>query len=396
MAAPAAPGALVPASGDAAGCCTASTTTGTTTLTRRGVHTHVWRLEGVTPADFRDAAVGDELFSGEFAALGFAWCIRLRPNGKAPDTAGSVGLGLVLLTPDSTTPAVNYELRIKEHLSSHSRRRFSTCMPPPEGATASWGPRVVVTHAQLLAEFDTYAPDGVLCVEVKMWQQRAAEATPNPVVTVPLPRLAADLSALLASGKDADVTLMCGDERLSAHRLVLCMRSPVFAAQLQEGPLQADASAVPVPPDITPHTLRRLLEFLYTDELEPASPEEATHLLNAADHYGLRRLFSICERALCVALALDNAAETLTLADQHAAAALKDAALRFVAANPVAVLATQGWAHLLSSRPALIAEAMHTMATGAPPVPAAPAEGHEGDADGVGGGVERRVRRRTR
>jgi speckle-type POZ protein len=177
------------------------------------------------------------------------------------------------------------------------------------------------------------------------------------------------LGALLASGEDADVTLVCRDERLAAHRLVLRMRSPVFAAQLSEGPLQADASAVPVPPDITPHTLKRLLQFLYTDELEPASPEEATHLLNAADHYGVRRLFAISEHTLCAALTVENAAETLTLADQHGAAALKDAALRFVAANAVAVMATPGWAHLVTSRPPLVVEAMHTLATGAPPAP---------------------------
>ena len=41
-----------------------------------------------------------------------------------------------------------------------------------------------------------------------------------------------------------------------------------------------------------------------------------------------------------------NAAHTLTLAEQHGARSLKVAALRFVAANAVAVLKTDGWAHL--------------------------------------------------
>jgi speckle-type POZ protein len=217
------------------------------------------------------------------------------------------------------------------------------------------------------------------------------EERASPSVSVPAPCLGADLAAALQTGKRADVTLVCAGERLAAHALLLCTRSPVFAAQLEEGPMQADASAVPVPPDITPHTLRRLLEFIYTDELEPASAEEATHLLNAADHYGLRRLFGICERTLCAALCLDSAAETLTLADQHGAAALKDAALRFVAANPVAVMATPGWAHLLSSRPALIAEALHTLATGAPPeAPARLTAGADagGDAGAAGAGEE--------
>jgi speckle-type POZ protein len=385
MAAPAAPAAAAASAsvfllpGDAAGSCT----TGTTTLTRRGVHTHVWRLEGVTPADFRDAAAGDKLSSDEFSALGFAWRITMHPNGNVPQYAGNVGLFLKLMTANSTTPAINFELRINKEFREICSKDFSTFTPLPEGMCASWGFRKLVSHARLFANFDAYAPGGVLCVKVKMWQKRS-EACPNPTVRVPLPRLGLELGALLASGEGADVTLLCSAERLAAHALLLRTRSPVFAAQLREGPMQADASAVPVPPDITPHTLRRLLHFLYTDELEPSSPEEATHLLNAADHYDLPRLFAICERALCVALSVDNAAETLTLADQHAATGLKDAALRFVAANAVAVMATLGWEHLQTSRPALITEALRTLATGAPPVPpSTPPAPADADDDGA-------------
>jgi hypothetical protein len=156
---------------------------------------------------------------------------------------------------------------------------------------------------------------------------------------------------------------------------------------------------VPVPPEITPATLKRLLHFLYTDELEPQSAEEASHLLNAADHYDVPQLFAICERTLIDALSVDNAsvhnasvdnaATTLTLADQHSATRLKNAALRFVAANTLAVMATPGWAQLMFARPLLMADAMHTMAAGEPPAARA-AEG------GAGDDAARRVRRRTR
>jgi hypothetical protein len=102
----------------------------------------------------------------------------------------------------------------------------------------------------------------VLTVRCTLCAADAAVHDPVNPIFVPAPSLSAGLSALLASGKDADVTLLCAGERLAAHALLLCTRSPVFAAQLQEGPMQADASAVPVPaPDITPHTLHRLLEL---------------------------------------------------------------------------------------------------------------------------------------
>ena len=84
---------------------------------------------------------------------------------------------------------------------------------------------------------------------------------------------------------------------------------------------------------------------------------QAQHLLNAADHYALPRLRAICEHTLSNQLDVANVAHTLTLAEQHGARSLKVAALRFVAANAVAVMKTDGWAHMAASRPALLSEA---------------------------------------
>ncbi len=273
-------------------------------------------------------------------------------------------------------------------------RAFSTCAVLTEGAHRTWGYPQLLSHEELAANLEQHLPGGVLTVKITL-RLNAFEERANPI-PLPAPALGADFGALLESGEDTDVTLVCGGERLAAHALVLRARSPVLAAQLSDGPLRADADAVPVLPEITPHTLRRLLHFLYTDELEPASAEEASHLLNAADHYDVPRLFAICERMLHHALSADNAAMTLTLADQHSATGLKDAALRFVAANAAAVISTTDWAQLVTARPTLVNDALHTVVTGSPPRPAraalAPAEDEGGAADDD---AARRVRQRT-
>jgi speckle-type POZ protein len=184
-------------------------------------------------------------------------------------------------------------------------------------------------------------------------------------VHVPAANLGKDLAFLLGSERGADVTLLCGEMRVRAHSLILSARSPVFQALLT-GELAVRLDAVPVPDEIDAPTLRRMLSFIYTDECEPASAEEAQHLLNAADHYGLIRLQAICERKLVKLLSVKNAAYTLTLADQHGATTLKNAALRFVAKN-ADVLHTDGWQHLKQAAPGLIEEALHTAITGEPP-----------------------------
>jgi hypothetical protein len=88
---------------------------------------------------------------------------------------------------------------------------------------------------------------------------------------------------------------------------------------------------------------------------------------------------------------VETAAFTLTLAEQHCSAALKDAALRFMAKHATGVLATEGWAHLKAASTALVDAVMHTLATGVPP----PA-GSTGEAAGEAiDEDERRVRQRT-
>lgn len=123
--------------------------------------------------------------------------------------------------------------------------------------------------------------------------------------------------------------------------------------------------------------------FIHNLNCSPASrfASQAQHLLNAADHYALARLRAICERFLARGLAADNAAFTLTLADQHHAVGLRQAALRFIAANTAAVVATEGWAHLMSARPLLAQEVIVTMAGGG----AAGSGGAPGGADGAEG-----------
>ena len=178
--------------------------------------------------------------------------------------------------------------------------------------------------------------------------------------------LTSELESVFTSRDGADVTLCCGEERLAAHSFVLCLRSPVLRALLR-GPLASDLSAVPVPSFVQADVMKRVLQFIYTDALEPSSPEEAQHLLAAGDHFGLTRLVSICAAHLASSLTVENASFALTLASQHGADGLRDATLRFVAKNAAAVVGTPGWAHLKAACPELVEAVMLTAATGAPP-----------------------------
>ena len=357
-----------------------------------------WRLEGLTADSFTGAASGavGRLLSPEFSALGKEWRLQAYLNGETAEDAGHLSVYLALRTPNTTiTPYV--PLSIGDVKDSLTANVFSTAQPKPEGSGKAWGSQFL-SHKKLLPKRDVYFPGGVMTVTATLKStqlvvavQGVARAAEASVLPIPPPSALSDLASLLASGEGADVTLRCGAVHISAHSPILCARSPVLKAHLI-GPLACSLDNVPVPPEIDEHTLRRTLTFIYTDELVPESAEEAQHLLNAADHYGLPRLRAICENTLAESLSVANAAFTLTLAEQHGAAALKDAALRFVASNAVAVMATEGWRHLKAASPALVDAAMITAVTGAPPAPVPPTDPDREGADGEA----RRVRRRTK
>ncbi|CAD7696911.1 unnamed protein product [Ostreobium quekettii] len=190
----------------------------------------------------------------------------------------------------------------------------------------------------------------------------------SELIKVPPPVLGRDLATLLDSGKGADVKITVEDETFEAHRFILEARSPVFHALLNI-PMREGSEGVADIKDIQPPVFKALLFFMYTDslpdELEDGQMDAAIaqHLLEAADRYQLVRLRRICERRLCQTVDVDTVATTLTLAEQNHAEELKRVCLDFVARNLSAVIATDGYQHMLASCPSLQADIIKTVAT---------------------------------
>jgi speckle-type POZ protein len=351
-------------------------------------HTEVWRIKGVTPAYFTRPVATHKMDGPLFHAFGLTWYLSITPYITSPRAA--MNFHINLLSPDAVSPSLAVTLSLGK-LSRHAAPAIFRTVPR-EPVLPGWGFAEFVLHTELLAHSSEYFPGGVMTLTAVM---TCDPLTAPYAIILPPSGLGSALGALLADRRGADVGLACADGKvLRAHALLLSARSPIFAAQLdpagpwatavgRRGAAGTSRAPVSVPPEVTSHTLQRLLEFIYTDELTPESPEEAQHLLNAADHYELPRLFAICEAALSDSLCVENAALTLTLADQHGATALKRATLSWMTNHVAEVMATDGWRHLSAAAPALVQELLLTMANGKPP----------GDAEGADG---RRCRQRTR
>lgn len=181
-----------------------------------------------------------------------------------------------------------------------------------------------------------------------------------------------ELAAARLSGDCADVRFTASDgECFPAHACILALRSSTLRALLV-GPLAKRQPCMQSPPefavpgDIAAGTFRTVLHFLYTDELRDADALDVPalrSLLAAVDFLDVPRLRDICEARLHAALAPDNAVAALKLATALSCLSLRDAALRFIAANVQAVMSAD-WASL---PPELVADITHTLAVGEPP-----------------------------
>ena len=132
-----------------------------------------------------------------------------------------------------------------------------------------------------------------------------------------------------------------------AHKAVLAIRSPVFARMFSCNMKEAATNTIPMD-DIEPEVLKELLVYIYTGYC-PNIKMYAASLLYHAEKYELSRLKALCEQRLSYDLQVDNAAQTLILANTYNATQLKRNALLFIEEHGDEVELTEDWEDVTKS-----------------------------------------------
>jgi|LauGreSBDMM110SN_4_FD.fasta_scaffold149393_1 hypothetical protein len=122
---------------------------------------------------------------------------------------------------------------------------------------------------------------------------------------------------------------------LRAHKCILVARSPVFAAMFRSGMSEESTRCVTID-DIEVNVMRALLEFIYSDTIDPKLLESyAELLLIAAAKYQIMGLVTICESYLCIHITNETAITLLKLADDvPECEKLKKCCLQFISQHP--------------------------------------------------------------
>lgn len=203
----------------------------------------------------------------------------------------------------------------------------------------------VIPHLQLrnLPESSTSVP--------ALLQNKKSE-----VKKAKLEKLSADMQSILNSGYLSDVVLTDDDGviKIPAHKAVLAARSPVFGKMFQHKMKENVENCVAIS-DIPGEVLKDLIYFIYTGTIIMKDAKMVRELYIAADKYAVIDLRELCSEVL-QNLSLDDALDTLALADLFEDMALRHSALNFIAVNYCLMKDSSSWESFMKGNPTLAVE----------------------------------------
>ncbi|GBN61470.1 TD and POZ domain-containing protein 3 [Araneus ventricosus] len=171
-----------------------------------------------------------------------------------------------------------------------------------------------------------------------------------------------DLTSLYEDRLFSDTKLRTDTETFPAHRCVLSARSPVFKKMFTTDMKEKAGECINVP-DISSDTVRRMLQFLYTDCTGDLEMQSAKDLYIASDKYDIVSLKERCSSFIKKNLCPSNVCEVLVLADMHQDKDLESTAQEYVLTNDEEVFYSDEWKLFMKNYSCLAAQVMYLKCT---------------------------------
>ncbi|GBM73845.1 Speckle-type POZ protein [Araneus ventricosus] len=163
-----------------------------------------------------------------------------------------------------------------------------------------------------------------------------------------------DLLQFYEKQKYCDVKLQVGNETIQAHRAVLCSRSPIFR-EMFESDISENKKVI-TDADMT--TLKCMLLFMYTENIESLKLENVLKLYSVADKYQYEALRKQCSLFLASNIQLANVCEVLILSNNCGDDELKTASLDYIRLHANEVFGLQEWKSFVRNNILLASEAL--------------------------------------
>jgi speckle-type POZ protein len=294
-----------------------------------------------------------------------SWNIRLYPGGFDENSRGYISCFVELVAGHSRASfkisVINQRGWKNHEYLSDGVKAFS------DRDTSFWGEPKFVSKIDLKNFSNGICVNDKLIIKVELViygdiEHSLKSSSSQSIMSSPgkkIRSLTEELSSTLNDESTSDVTIIAmtndfsdeaantatREERIPAHKFMLCLRSEVFKAMLFNNTMSESLSSEIRIPDFDASTIRELLHFIYTDSFSSPRALEtlAEPLLAAACKYQIAGLESVCELHLISTINVTNAASVLALSDLYEASHLKSKCLQFIAMNAKNVVQTEGF-----------------------------------------------------
>ncbi|GBN03061.1 TD and POZ domain-containing protein 1 [Araneus ventricosus] len=166
-----------------------------------------------------------------------------------------------------------------------------------------------------------------------------------------------DFKSMLNERIQSDIQLRTRSKTYPSHKCILSARSPVFKAMFSNDMKEKINDSVDIP-DLNDDTVFRMLQYIYSAEVEELEWRSAIQLYEAADKYEILTLRDECSSYLKNNLCRNKACEALVLADLHQDEGLKSFVQDFIVRQGKDIVFSKEWDQLMETDPRLAAETM--------------------------------------
>lgn len=148
--------------------------------------------------------------------------------------------------------------------------------------------------------------------------------------TEPKHQILDDFSRLLSDEESKDVSFKFGTEELTAHKLILAARSPVFKRMFEVDMKEKCTSVIEIS-DATSTAFKSFLKFIYSGHYDKR--ELSPELLYLGEKYEINDLKEMAAKGMLEKLNVKTAIDTLIHFDLHGIHQSKVKAAKFIAQN---------------------------------------------------------------
>lgn len=162
--------------------------------------------------------------------------------------------------------------------------------------------------------------------------------------------LSKDLSKILQEGTVTDYCIVCHDQRINVHKVILSARSDVFAGLIRSEMVESSENTVVIT-DASVDVVQQMVNYMYTDKID-TNFHKVEHLLVLANKYNVSGLVNYCGTKIMESVGRENVIKLGMFGELHNCEVLVDYCAKYIFYNMDMNL-IRNWSELMKKSPRL-------------------------------------------